>query len=79
MKFMPYISDLSSTLLSQGKGASFVPSPATGVLSPFSEEIIEISAYSDMWGVYSDNLICRVSSDIQTRCSASFYVCEIYF
>ena len=59
---IPYISDLSSALLSQGKGASFVPSPATGVLSPFSEEIIEISAYSDIWGVYTDNLICQVSS-----------------
>ena len=56
-----------------------MPSPATGVLSPFSEEIIEISACSDMWGVYSDNLICQVSSYIHTRCSASFYVREIYF
>ena len=62
VKFMPYISDLSSALLSQGKGASFVSSPAAGVLSPYSEEIIEISAYSDMWGVYSDNLYCRVRS-----------------
>ena len=58
---IPYISDLSSALLSQGKGASFVPSPATGVLSPYSEEIIEMSAYSDIWGVYTDNLICQVS------------------
>ena len=66
---IPYISDLSSALLSQGKGASFVPSPTTGVLSPFSEEIIEISAYSDIWGAYSDNLICWVSSYIPTRCS----------
>ena len=74
-----YILDLSSALLSQGKGASFVPSPATGVLSPFSEEIIEISAYSDIWGVYTDNLICWVSTYIHTRCSALVYVCEIYF
>ena len=66
---IPYISDLSSGLLSQGKGASFVPSPAAGVLSPFSEVIIENSAYSDMWGVHTDNLICRVSSYIHTRCS----------
>ena len=69
VKFIPYISDLSSAVLSQGKGASFVPSPSSGVLSPFSEEIIEISGYSDIWGVYTDNLICRVSSYIQTRCS----------
>ena len=69
---IPYISDLSSALLYQGKGASFVPSPAAGVLFPVSEEIIEISAYSDMWGVYSDNLICWVSSYIHTRCSLPF-------
>ena len=49
------------------------------VLSPYSEEIIEISAYSDILGVYTDNLICQVRSYIHTRCSASFYVCEIYF
>ena len=42
------------------------------VLSPFSEEIIEISAYSDMWGVYSDNLICRVSAYVHARCSIPF-------
>ena len=69
MAQIPYISDLSSALLSQGKGASFVPSPAAGVLSPFSEEIIEISAYSDMWGVYTDYLYCEVGSYIHTRCS----------
>ena len=71
-KKIPHISDLSSALLCQGKGASFVPSPATGVLSPFSEEIIEISAYSDMWGVYTDNLICQVSSYTHARCSLPF-------
>ena len=69
---IPYISDLSSALLGQGKGESFVPSPATGVLSPFSEGIIEITGYSDMWGVYSDNLICRVSKYIHARCSLPF-------
>ena len=79
VKFMPYISDISSALLSQGKRASFVPSPAAGVLSPFSEEIIENSGCSDIWGVYSDNLICQVSSYKHSRCSASFYFCEIYF
>ena len=69
---IPYISDLSSALISQGEGASFVPSPAAGVLSPFSEEIIEISACSDIWGVYSDNLICQVSTYIHARCSLPF-------
>ena len=39
------------------------------VLSPFSEEIIEISTYSDMWGVYTDYLYCEVSTYIHARCS----------
>lgn len=56
-----YISDLSSAMLSQGCGAAFVLSPSSGVLSPFGEEVIEVSAYSDMWGEYMDSLICRVS------------------
>ena len=39
------------------------------VLSSFSEEIIEISAYSDMWGVYTYYLYCEVSTYIHARCS----------
>ena len=30
------------------------------VLSPYSEEIIEISTYSDIRGVYIDYLYCEV-------------------
>ena len=37
-----------------------MPVPAAGVLSPFGEEIIEVTAYSDIWGVYSDNIVCKV-------------------
>ena len=47
-------------MLSQGKGTSFVPMPAVGVLSAFTEDIIEITAYSDMWGQYTDKLVCKV-------------------
>ena len=47
-------------MLSQGKGTSFVPVPAVGVLSAFTEDVIEISGYSDMWGQYTDKLICKV-------------------
>ena len=54
------ISDLCSAMLSQGKGTSFVPVPAVGVLSAFTEDVIEISGYSDMWGQYTDKLICKV-------------------
>ncbi|XP_069130810.1 deleted in lung and esophageal cancer protein 1-like isoform X4 [Argopecten irradians] len=52
--------DLCKAMLSLGLGASFVPSPASGILQPFGEQIIELGAYSDMWGLYTDNLICKV-------------------
>lgn len=52
--------ELSQALLSQGKGAAFVASPSSGALAPFAEEILEIAAYSDMWGNYKDRLVCKV-------------------
>ncbi|XP_021361346.1 deleted in lung and esophageal cancer protein 1-like isoform X1 [Mizuhopecten yessoensis] len=52
--------DLCKAMLSLGLGASFVPTPASGVLQPFGEQIIELGAYSDMWGLYTDNLMCKI-------------------
>lgn len=52
--------DLCTAMLSQGFGAAFVPLPAFGTLAAYSEEIIEVSAFSDMWGQYEDNIICKV-------------------
>ena len=45
----------------QGLGAAFVALPATGTLQPFGQEMIEITAYSDMWGSYTDELKIKVS------------------
>lgn len=56
-----YFADLSQAMLSQGRGAAFVCNPASGMLQPFGEEIIEVVAYSDMWGDYTDKLVCTVS------------------
>lgn len=44
-----------------GRGAVFVPSPASGELLPFGYQVIEITGYSDMWGEYRDLLVCKVS------------------
>ncbi|KAL4222937.1 Deleted in lung and esophageal cancer protein 1 [Mactra antiquata] len=52
--------DLCSAMLIQGNGSSFVPQPSSGILTAYGEEIIEITSYSDMWGEYKDNVICRV-------------------
>lgn len=48
-------------MLIQGGGAAFAVTPSSGILSPFSEEVLEVTGYSDMWGEYSDMVICRVS------------------
>jgi hypothetical protein len=48
-------------MLMQGLGAAFVALPATGTLQPFGQEMIEITAYSDMWGSYTDEIKIKVS------------------
>ena len=54
------MTDLKSTLLSEGLGAAFLLQPSFGTLQPFGEQIVEVTAYSDMWGKYSDNIVCKV-------------------
>ena len=53
--------ELCRTMLRQGRGTSFTVHPAAGVLQPFSEEMIELTSFCDMWGEYTDQLICRVN------------------
>ncbi|CAB4016963.1 Hypothetical predicted protein, partial [Paramuricea clavata] len=52
--------DFCRSLLRDGRGAAFVCRPSCGELLPFQERIIEVTAYTDMWGEYSDHLICKV-------------------
>ncbi|KAK0139467.1 Deleted in lung and esophageal cancer protein 1 [Merluccius polli] len=40
--------------------------PATGTLAPFETRLVDVTAYSDMWGEYRDRLVCRVG-DLQPR------------
>jgi hypothetical protein len=47
-------------MLREGKGAAFAINPASGVLPPFEEQVIDVTAYSDMWGEYEDKLLCKV-------------------
>eukprot|EP00058_Branchiostoma_floridae_P005200 XP_002590688.1 hypothetical protein BRAFLDRAFT_89490 [Branchiostoma floridae] len=52
--------DFSQALLRDGKGAAFLVHPAAGVLMPFHTVTVEIASYSDIWGEYRDQLICKV-------------------
>ncbi|XP_070564757.1 deleted in lung and esophageal cancer protein 1-like [Ptychodera flava] len=53
-------SDFSKAILRDGRGAAFVIHPETGILPPFGEQVIEITAFTDMWGHYNDTLIFNV-------------------
>ena len=48
-------------MLRESKGAAFTVTPASGILQPFADELIEVTGYSDVWGVYTDTLVCKVS------------------
>ncbi|XP_068940687.1 deleted in lung and esophageal cancer protein 1 [Petaurus breviceps papuanus] len=52
--------DYIETLLSKGKGAAFFPHVSQGTLDAFQKLTIDITACSNMWGDYHDQLICKV-------------------
>ena len=66
--------DYCRSILHDGKGAAFVPSPASGELLPFGYQVIELTGYSDMWGEYTDSLHCKVIQFFSTRNSQSVTV-----
>lgn len=53
--------ELQNQLLKTDKGLAIVPTPQKGKLGPYEELVIELSLYTDMWGMYQDILTCRVS------------------
>ncbi|XP_071803084.1 deleted in lung and esophageal cancer protein 1-like [Asterias amurensis] len=53
--------DYAKAVLRDNRGVAFVVSPASGVLEPFSQLAVSVEAFSDMWGSYTENLICKVS------------------
>jgi len=52
--------ELRDKMLSGGSGVAFYLNPSSGKLAPFAEVIVEITAYADLWGFYSDLLRCRI-------------------
>lgn len=51
-------------LLAHGKGVAFLVEPEEGTLGPFETVGINITAHSNMWGIYEDHLICKVHAKI---------------
>ncbi|KAM5157372.1 deleted in lung and esophageal cancer protein 1 [Mantella aurantiaca] len=52
--------DTRAIILSDGKGAAFIAQPSSGILGPFQQISIDVTAYNSMWGEYSDQLICMI-------------------
>ena len=55
---------MASSLLALGKGACFTVKPSQEELPAFGSCSITVTAYSDMWGIYSDQLTIKVLSTI---------------
>lgn len=74
-------SDFAASLLSDGKGAAFSVQPAAGMLGPFQQLIIDITAYNSMWGDYQDEVICKVGDLTPTIIPMRMSVtgCPLYF
>ncbi|KAM3860691.1 deleted in lung and esophageal cancer protein 1 [Diretmus argenteus] len=69
------------SLLAHGRGAAFSVLPHTGTLGPFETQTINITAYTEMWGEYRDQLICKVGDLEPGRVPMQMTVrgCPLYF
>ncbi|KAL8567948.1 hypothetical protein ACOMHN_029123 [Nucella lapillus] len=52
--------DFKAAMLGRGLGAAFFLQPSSGQLAPFCQQEIEVTAYSEMWGKYCDNIVSKV-------------------
>lgn len=59
--FLLSLTEFVRCQLANGKGAAFFVEPNSGTLGPFESLTINIIAFTNMWGEYQDNLICKVS------------------
>ncbi|KAG5851028.1 hypothetical protein ANANG_G00088660 [Anguilla anguilla] len=73
--------DFVNSLLAHGKGAAFFIQPASGTLGPFETRTVDITAFTNMWGDYTDHLICKVG-DLEPAAvpiKMSVRGCPVYF
>ncbi|XP_071270154.1 deleted in lung and esophageal cancer protein 1 [Salvelinus alpinus] len=70
-----------SGLLAHGKGAAFFVQPDCGILGAFETQTIDITSFTNMWGEYRDQLICKVG-DLQPKLipiQMTVMGCPLYF
>ncbi|XP_046879409.1 deleted in lung and esophageal cancer protein 1 isoform X5 [Hypomesus transpacificus] len=70
-----------SRLLADGKGLAFFVQPDSGMLGPFETQTIDITAFTNMWGEYQDQLISKVGDLPAKHISMQITVrgCPLYF
>ena len=67
-KLMKFVSpDYSSAIPRDSRGACFVVDPSSTPLLPFHSHTLTITAHSDMWGEYKDELVCEVCMQYMWR------------
>ncbi|XP_073437582.1 deleted in lung and esophageal cancer protein 1 isoform X2 [Dendrobates tinctorius] len=73
--------DFKTSVLSDGRGAAFIAHPSTGTLGPFQQIYIDVTAYNNMWGEYSDLLVCTVGdlSPKEIPIKMTVKGCPLYF
>ncbi|XP_062335007.1 deleted in lung and esophageal cancer protein 1 isoform X2 [Osmerus eperlanus] len=70
-----------SRLLADGKGLAFFVQPDSGMLGSFETKTIDITAFTNMWGEYQDQLISKVGDLPAKPISMQITVrgCPLYF
>ena len=69
--------DYAKAVLRDNRGVAFVVSPASGVLEPFSQLAVSVEAFSDMWGSYTENLICKVRERFLHQEFLFYFACRL--
>ena len=71
----------SAAILQDGRGTAFEILPSVGILDAFETKIITITAFTDLWGDYKDNLICSIKglNDITIPVKLGVVGCPLKF
>ncbi|XP_034145187.1 deleted in lung and esophageal cancer protein 1 [Esox lucius] len=70
-----------NSLLADGRGAVFFIQPDCGILGAFETQTVDITAFTNMWGDYRDQLICKMGDLTPKLIPMQMTVrgCPIYF
>ena len=74
-----FIVDLCKIVLRENHGVAFSIEPFEGKLGPYEEITVTLTAFSDMWGTYTDAVNCQVCAGVTwKKFHALFYVSAVF-